>query len=68
MVFGNKDSNNIYRTQVPFTPPMSKTPARACDGQVRVRYRGVWGMSDPLYVFDIVFKEEEVRLYRKSWC
>ena len=31
-----KDSNNIHKTQVPFTPPMSKTPAGACDGQVRV--------------------------------
>ena len=35
-VFGKKDSNNIHKTQVPFTPPMSKTPAGACDGQVRV--------------------------------
>jgi hypothetical protein len=31
-----KDSNTIHKTQVPFTLPMSKTPAVACDGQVRV--------------------------------
>jgi hypothetical protein len=35
-VFGKKDSNSIHKTQVSFTPPMSKTPAGACDGQVRV--------------------------------
>ena len=35
-VFGKKDSNTIYKTQVPFTPPMSKTPAKACNGKLRV--------------------------------
>jgi len=35
-VFGSTTTNTIYKTQVPFAPPMSKTPAKACDSQVRL--------------------------------